>query len=264
MSLAKLGVNAPLLEAYLHQLHLKTFVRNWESFAQDAATSGASYDGYLMGLAEHEMAQREKNRHVQRIKAARLPASKELADFDFTAVPSLNQPTILELARGDFIGKAENVILLGNPGLGKTHIATGLALSACRLGRRVRFYTAAALVNELLAAQDVHQAERVMAQARKHQLIVLDELGFIPFSPSGAQLLFQFCASLHDRVSLIITTNLKFADWTQVFGNDTLTAALLDRLTHRAHLIEFSGADSFRFKQRLKRQTKQGGDPKLA
>lgn len=256
LNTAKLGVNVPLMEEYLRQLHLNTFVRNWESFAQDAANSGCSYDGFLMGLAEVEVAHREKSRHLSRIKAARFPAMKELADFDFAAVPSLNKVGLLELARGDYITKAENVILIGNPGLGKSHVSIGLGLAACRQGHRVRFYNAATLVNELLAAHDLHQAERFIANARKQHLIVLDELGFIPFSASGAQMLFQFCSALHDQVPLIINSNLKFADWVQLFGAETLTAALLDRLTHRAHIIEFSGADSFRFKQRLKRLDK--------
>ena len=258
------AINIPLLEEYLRQLHLKTFVRNWDSFAQDAAKSGCSYDGFLLALTEYEVNHRERNRHLSRIKAARFPALKELADFDFAAVPSLNKVGLLELARGDYIAKTENVILIGNPGLGKSHVSIGLALSACRQGRRVRFYNAATLVNELLAAQDLHQAERFIASAKKQHLIVLDELGFIPFSASGAQLLFQFCSALHDHVPLIINSNLKFADWIQIFGADTLTAALLDRLTHRAHIIEFSGADSFRFKQRLKRLDQSplaGGDP---
>ncbi len=129
----------------------------------------------------------------------------------------------------------------------------------------MRFYNAASLVNELLLAQEQHQVERLIAAAGRHQLIVLDELGFIPFTNQGAQLMFQFCAALHERVALIITSNLKFAEWVQVFGNETLTAALLDRLTHRAHILEFLGAESFRFKQRLKRQTQlpelpTGGD----
>jgi DNA replication protein DnaC len=260
MSTTKRSVNAPLLDEYLRQLHLSTFARNWATFAQDATQSGCPHDSYLMALAEFEIAQREKNRHLQRIKAARFPLLKELADFDFALVPSLNKTRLLDLAQGNYLTQIENVILLGNSGLGKTHLAIGLALAACRQGRRVRFYNAATLVNELVSAQDQHQTERFIAAARKLQLVVLDELGFIPFTASGAQLLFQFCSSLHDHVPLILTTNLKFADWVQVFGSDTLTAALLDRLTHRAHILEFSGAESYRFKQRLKRQAKAGGD----
>lgn len=247
-----------LLSEYLRQLHLSSFVRNWESFAQDAARSGCSYDGYLLALVENEIAHRQRNCHARRIQAARFPVLRELVDFDFSAVPSLSKPTILELARGDYIARSENLILVGEPGVGKTHLATALAACACRQGRRVRFYNVATLVNDLLSAQDQHQVERFIAHARKHQLIVLDELGFIPFSPSGAQLLFQFCSSLHTHLAFIITTNLKFADWVQVFGNATLTAALLDRLTHHATIIDFAGAESYRFKQRLHRQTHGG------
>ena len=159
---------------------------------------------------------------------------------------------MLDLARGAYIDKAEPIILVGNPGLGKTHVATGLALAACRQGLRVRFYTTAGLVNELILAQDEHRLSRFMASALKHQLIVLDELGFIPFSATGAQLIFQFCSTLYERVAMIVTTNLRFADWTQVFGDERLTAALLDRLTHKAHVLEFIG-ESYRFRQRMQR-----------
>ena len=145
------------------------------------------------------------------------------------------------------------MLLVGNPGLGKTHIATGLALSACRQRQRVRFYTAAGLVNELLAAQETMQLGRLIGSALKHQLIVVDELGFLPLSATGAQLLFQFCSALHERVALIVTTNLRFADWVQVFGSESLTAALLDRLTARAHILEFVG-ESFRLRLRVRRE----------
>ena len=144
--------------------------------------------------------------------------------------------------------------MVGNPGLGKTHVATGIALAACRQGHRVRFYNAAGLVNELIQAQDEHQLPKFMATALRHRLIVLDELGFIPFSSTGAQLIFQFCSTLYERVSMIVTTNLRFADWTQIFGDERLTAALLDRLTHKAHILEFTG-ESYRFRQRMQRET---------
>jgi DNA replication protein DnaC len=145
---------------------------------------------------------------------------------------------------------------VGNPGLGKTHVAISLALAACRQGQRVRFYTAAGLVNDLIQAQDEHRLPRLLNAALKQNLVVLDELGFIPFSPLGAQLIFQFCSLLYERVALIVTTNLKFADWPQVFGEERLTAALLDRLTHRAHILEFTG-ESFRFRQRMQREAKK-------
>ncbi len=242
-----------LLETHLKQLRLPTFVQNYRPFAEDAAQANLSYDRYLLALAEQEVARREENRKMRRIKAARFPVLKELADFDFAAVPALNKQRVLELARGAYLDKAEPVLLVGNPGLGKTHIATGLALAACRQGHRVRFYNAAGLVNELIQAQDEHRLPKFLATALRHRLIVLDELGFIPFSALGAQLIFQFCSTLYERVSLLVTTNLRFADWTQVFGDERLTAALLDRLTHKAHILEFVG-ESYRFRQRMQRE----------
>lgn len=161
----------------------------------------------------------------------------------------LNKAQILDLARGEYIQQKQSLILIGNPGLGKTHLALGLASAACREGRRVRFWTAAGLVNELIQAQDEHRLHRFIASALKLDLVVLDELGFIPFSQNGAQALFTFCSELYERLALIITTNLKFADWVQVFGDERLTAALLDRLTHHAHIIELLG-ESYRFRQR--------------
>ena len=149
---------------------------------------------------------------------------------------------------------------MGNPGVGKTHLATGLALAACRQGYRVRFFTAARLVNDLIEAQDTHRLNAFIAAALKLDLLVLDELGFIPLSPTGAQLLFTFCSEMYERVALVVTTNLKFADWTQVFADERLTAALLDRLTHKATILELVG-ESFRFRQRMQQEArKQGGD----
>lgn len=242
-----------LLESHLKSLRLATFRQQYRQVAEDAARNNLSYDRYLLALAEQEVAQRQLNSQRQRIKAARFPIIKELADFDFSAIPQLNKQRVLDLARGQYIPKAEPIILVGNPGLGKTHVASGLALAACRQCHRVRFYNAAALVNDLILAQEQHRLPKFLATALKHNLIILDELGFIPFSTTGAQLVFQFCATLHERVALIVTTNLKFADWVQVFGSEQLTAALLDRLTCRAHILEFVGA-SFRFRQRLQQE----------
>jgi DNA replication protein DnaC len=218
--------------------------------ATDAARNNQDYVRFLLALAEQEVNQRELNRLQMRIKAARFPVIKELADFDFSVLPTLNKAQILDLSRGEYIQKHESLIFIGNPGLGKTHLATGLALAACRQGRKVRFWTAAGLVNELLQAQDEHRLHRVIAASLKQDLVVLDELGFIPFSPNAAQVLFTFCSELYERLALILTTNLKFADWMQVFGDERLTAALLDRLTHHAHILELVG-ESFRFRERF-------------
>ncbi len=239
-----------LLESYLKQLHLPTFVRNYRSFAEDGARSNLSYDRFLLALAEQEVNERTRKREMLRIKEAHFPVLKELADFDFSCVPQLNKQQVLALAQGNYIRRAEPILLVGNPGLGKTHVATALALTACRQGYKVRFHNAAGLVNELIEAQDQHRLAKFLAAAKKCHLIVLDELGFIPLSDIGAQLIFQFCSTLHERVALIVTTNLHFADWTQVFGNERLTGALLDRLTHRAHILEFLG-ESYRFRQRM-------------
>jgi DNA replication protein DnaC len=240
-----------LLESYLRQLRLPSFARNYQSFAADAARSNLDFTRYLLALAEQEVNQREQNRIQKRIKAARFPVFKELADFDFSALPTLNKAQVLDLSRGEYIQKREPIVLIGNPGLGKTHLAISLALSACRQGRKVRFWTAAGLVNELLQAQDEHRLHRFISAALKLDLIVIDELGFIPFSANGAHALFTFCSEVYERLALILTTNLKFADWVQVLGDERLTAALLDRITHHAHILELIG-ESFRFRERFR------------
>ena len=240
----------PLLETYLRQLRLPTFVEYYQPFAADAARNNLDYTRYLMALAEQEVQNRDQNRIQRRIKAARFPVLKELADFNFSLLPNLNKAQILDLARGEYIEKRNSLIFIGNPGLGKTHLSIALALESCRQGHKVRFWTAANLVNELIAAQDEHRLHKLIASAQKLDLVVLDELGFIPFTPKGAHALFTFCSEIYERVALILTTNLHFSDWIQLFGDERLTAALLDRITHHAIIIELVG-ESFRFRQRL-------------
>ena len=242
-----------LLESYLKQLRLPTFLQNYAKFTEDAIQNNLDFPRYLMALAEQEVIQREQNRRKSRIRTARFPAIKELADFDFSALPQLNKANILDLARGEYILKREPILFIGNPGVGKTHLATALALEACRQSHKVRFWTVAGLINELLLAQDEHRLHKVIASTRKLHLVVLDELGFIPFSSAGAQVLFTFCSELYEHVAMIVTTNLKFADWTQILGDERLTMALIDRLTHHAHIIELIG-ESYRFRQRMQRE----------
>lgn len=249
-----------LLESYLKDLRLSRFVQSYQSLAQEAARSNLSYERYLLALVQEEVAHREAQRIERAIGEAHFPVLKDLGEFDWSCVPSVPKPRILELAAGAYIESREPVILVGNPGLGKSHVASGLALAACRQGRRVRFYNVTGLVNDLIKAQQEYQLSRLMTRLCKQELIVLDELGFIPFSAVGAQLLFQLCSALYERVALIITTNLRFAEWSSVMGGDErMSAALLDRLTHRATILEFVGT-SYRFRQQLHRQEGKEGE----
>ena len=248
-----------LLETYLKSLRLPTFLANYRKVAEEAARADHSYDRFLLALAEQEVAQRERNRIARCIKGAHFPVLKELADFDFSCISSPSKQRVLDLARGAYIEKAEPIILVGNPGLGKTHAATGVALAACRQGLKVRFYNTAALVNELIVAQEEHELSKFLSRLLRYRLVVLDELGFIPFSANGAHLIFQLCSTLYERVAMIVTTNLRFGDWTQVFGDEQLTAALLDRLTHHAHILEFVG-ESYRFRERMEREQEKDND----
>jgi DNA replication protein DnaC len=242
-----------LLEEQLQQLQLAALHQHYRSQAQAATHAGWSYEAYLAALIQQEVERRFGNRRQRRIKDAHFPLLKELADFDFTLLPQLNRQKVLELAQGQYLEQAETVLFVGNPGLGKTHVATGLGLAACRQDRRVRFVTVTHLINELQEAQAAHQLPHYLEKALRQHLIILDEFGYVPFSPTGAQLLFQFCAALHERVSVLITTNLPFSDWVQVLGDERLTSGLLDRLTFRCHILEFLG-DSFRFRHAMQRQ----------
>ena len=239
-----------LLENYLRSLRLPTFAQNYQTFAQDATRSDLPYERYLFALCQAEMDQREANRVERAITNAKFPVLKELATFDFSVVQGISKTRILELAQCGYLTKKESVIFIGNPGLGKTHLASGLALAACRQGKRVRFFGAASLVNDLLSAQKDLRLSKFTAQITKLDLVVLDVLGFIPFTKDGSQLLFQLCSDLYERVSIIVTTNLRFGDWNSIFGEERMTAALLDRLTHKAHIIEVLG-ESYRFRQQL-------------
>ena len=190
-------VDKVVLESYLKKLYLSTFIRYHEAYAAEAAQSNQSYTRFLLALAEQEVLAREARRRQRRLKEAKIPVVKELSGFNFDKIPELNQQRIRQLTTGEYIDKAEPVILIGNPGLGKTHIATALAIEATRQMHRVRFYNAAALVNELIKAQDEGRVTPFINKALKHKLIVIDELGFIPFSSTGAQLMFQLCSALY-------------------------------------------------------------------
>lgn len=242
------------LDLFLKQLHLGAFRERYQDLAEDAQQEGWSYEQFLLTLCEHEMARRTVNRRKRLIQQARFPMRKELADFDFSCLPAFNRSKLLHLAQDTpYIPAAEPILFIGNPGLGKTHLAISLGLEACRQSYKTRFYNTAALVNELTLAQSQQRLEAFFSSALKYDLIILDELGFIPFTPSAAQLLFQFCSALHEQVAFIVTTNLAFSDWPQVFGDKRLTAALIDRLTYNAHLFEFRG-QSYRIRDQLPSQ----------
>jgi DNA replication protein DnaC len=242
-----------LLAAYLKKLKMPQATKIYESMAREAEDNNLSYEDYLLGILEQEINNREQNRIHKGIKQAAFPMIKTLESFDFMAIPSLNKPKILKLSQCEYIRQQENIILVGNSGIGKTHIATALAYEACRKGYKVKFYTAAGLVNELIAAQQDYRLNKLEKQWLTPHLVVIDELGYVPFNKTGAELLFQFCSSRHERGSIIITTNLEFSRWTEVFVDEQMTAALLDRLTYKAHILNING-DSYRFKQTLAKQ----------
>jgi len=246
-----------LLEAYLRALNLPMFLQLYQSYAQDAARSGLSFERFLLALCEAEVGDREAKRIESAIRRAKFPFLKELTDYDFTAVENIPKTTFLELAQGGYLPRAENLILVGNPGLGKTHLAIGLALAACRQGKRVRFYKTAALINDLQVAQKKLTLSGFVARFVKLDLLVLDELGFIAVDKAGEQLLFQLVSDLYEQVSIIITSNLRFSDWNSIFADATLTTAFLDRLTHKGRIIEFVG-ESYRYRHRLQQGESEG------
>ena len=244
-----------LLKANLKQLRLPTISAEFEKLAREAADANESFEQYLLRLTELEVAARAGNALQARIKQASFPVQKDFDTYDFTAIPSLNKPKILELARGEWIDQHVNTCLIGSPGTGKTHLAVSLGLAACRQGRRVRFFTAANLVNRLEEAQKQYQLDRFLSQLDKANLLICDELGYLSFSRTGAELLFQVFADRYERASLLITSNLAFGDWGQVFQGERMTAALLDRFTHRCHIFEMNG-ESYRFRESVKDKNK--------
>jgi len=242
-----------LIKSYLKQLKLPAMAQSYSKLAREAAEANMPYEKYLLALLELETVHRVENATKKRITRAHFPYLRTLDEFDFSAIPSLNKAKVLELSRGEYIRARENVVAIGNTGTGKTHLAISLGLLACQQGWKVRFYTAAGLINELSEAQAQQRLGRLQKQLASHELIILDEIGFIPFSPSGSQALFQFCSGRYLTGSMIITTNLEFERWTEVFGDERLTGALLDRLTHKCHILEMNG-ESYRFKESLRRR----------
>jgi DNA replication protein DnaC len=226
--------------------------------AVDAERAQQPYLSYLAALLATELEEREQRAIARRIKEAHLPALKTLDSFDFAQASVVSAPQLAALAEGDYLDRAEPVIFLGDSGTGKTHLLTALCVAACRQKRRVRFTTAAALVNELVEAKQQGQVRRVLAKWARYDVIALDEVGYVPLADLGAEFLFQVIAERAERAAVLLTTNLPFSEWTQVIPNARLCKALLDRLTDRAHLIE-TGTDSFRFRRTLAQRQPSGG-----
>ena len=240
-----------LLQHHLKKLRLPTFNSEYAKLARQCAAEGKDHAQYLLRLCELELIERERRMIERRIKAAKFPATKSLDSFDFKALPSLNKVLTTELARCEFVDRRENVIALGPSGTGKTHVGLGLGLAACQKGMKVRFTTAAALVHELVEAIDERRLQRLQKTLASQDLLIIDELGFVPLSKTGAELLFEVISQRYERGSIIITSNLPFDEWTEVFGSERLTGAILDRLTHHVHILEMNG-ESFRLRQSRK------------
>ena len=249
-----------LLEHHLKALRLPTFLREYDKVAQQCAAEGVDYPRYLLRLSEQELLERERRATERRIRQARFRVVKSLDSFDFLAIPSLNKALVLELARGEFIDRKENVLALGNSGTGKTHIALALGLAACQKGYRVRFTTAASLVHELMEAKDEKRLLRFQKLLASYPLLIIDELGFVPMSKTGAEMLFEIFSLRYERGATMVTSNLPFGEWTQIFQGERMTAALLDRFTHRCDIFEMNGP-SYRFKESVK-HTKDKKEPR--
>ena len=246
-----------LLADHLKKLKLPTVLREYDKRARQCAAESKGHVTYLSRRIELELIDRERRMVERRIKAARFTAPESLDSFDFKAIPALNKTQVLELARCGWSERRENVIALGPSGTGKTRIALGLGLAACQRGLPVRFITAAALVHELIEARDEKRLLRLHKQMLAPKLLIIDALGFVPLSKTGAELLFELVSQRYERSSTLITSNLPFEEWTETFGSERLTGALLDRLTHHVSILEMNG-ESYRLDQRRKATQKHG------
>jgi DNA replication protein DnaC len=244
------AVEAQLI-SNLKVLKLSAVLSHLDAQLRQARESKEDYGEFLLNLSELEVTTRLENGRKRRIREAHFPLMKPIETFQFESAPGLDVRHIRELLEGGYIQEARNVIFMGRSGTGKTHLATALGMEACRQGWRTRFVTGCALANELIEARDDKSLSRVMKRYASYGLLIIDELGYVPFSKEGAELLFQVLAERHEKKPVIITTNLGFGNWTEIFGDPNLTAALLDRVTHRAHVINCSW-ESYRLKDTLK------------
>jgi len=241
---------------YCKAVRMPVVGANFVSLAEQAVRENHSHIRYLEALLAMECEERDRHAIANRIRDAQLPRVKTLEEFDFAQAPQIPAARIRELAEGGYIERSEPVVLIGECGTGKSHLASGLCLAACRQKRRVRWVTAAGLVNELIEAKQNNQVRRVMARYQRYELIAIDEVGYVPLADVGAEFLFQVISERAERAALIVTTNLPFSEWTTVFPNPRLCKALLDRITDRAHIIE-TGTESFRFRRTVEGRKKR-------
>lgn len=247
------------IRTYAKQLRFPT-LRRYQDLVEQASQQSWTYEQFLCEILSRESNQRQENQQQRRIKEAHFPLVKSLDTFNFMNLPTVREPLVWQLATGEFINKQENIIMIGNPGTGKTHLAIGLGTRLCREGCRVRFYTAANLATELSEAQENHRLSRLEKQLTKVDLLIVDELSYLTFSKPHSELLFHVLSTRNERGSVIITTNLEFSRWGELFPSMMLTAALIDRLTHNAYILDMN-AESYRLQERLKRNNLDGLPP---
>jgi DNA replication protein DnaC len=244
-------VTIELLKTHFRQLRLPTMGREFEKLARDAAATNQNFVQFLLRLTEIELATRAANAVATRIKNAEFPVLKDFDTYDFSVMPALSKPKILELARCEWIEHKHNCVLVGSHGTGKTHLSVGLGLAASRAGLRVRFFTAAELVSRLEKEQKQYNLDRFLGQLDRAHLLICDELGYVTMSRGGVELLFRVFADRYERGSILVTSNLPFGEWSQIFQGERMTAALLDRLCHHCYIFEMNG-ESYRFRESMK------------